>query len=79
MELLNKPGQAGRDEWAVLRAHPAAGAALAAPLLDWLTPMHLVIEEHHERWDGGGYPAGKRASSSASGRGSCRSPTASRS
>lgn len=56
--LLNKPGKPDQDEWEVLRAHPRAGAAIAAPLLDWLAPMHLVIEEHHERWDGTGYPAG---------------------
>ena len=56
--LLNKQGKPDTDEWLLLRAHPSAGAQLAAPLLQWLTPMHRVIEEHHERWDGTGYPAG---------------------
>ena len=46
-------------EWTILRDHPRVGAAIAAPLLAWLAPMHLVIEEHHERWDGTGYPSSK--------------------
>lgn len=56
--LLNKANSPTAQEWTVLREHPRAGAAIAAPLLAWLAPMHLVIEEHHERWDGTGYPAG---------------------
>ena len=56
--LLNKSASPSSQEWTILREHPRAGAAIAAPLLAWLAPMHLVIEEHHERWDGTGYPAG---------------------
>ena len=56
--LLHKAGKPDADEWAVLREHPRIGAELAAPLMSWLAPMHRVIEEHHERWDGTGYPAG---------------------
>ncbi len=56
--LLHKAGKPDADEWAVLREHPRIGAELAAPLMTWLAPMHRVIEEHHERWDGTGYPAG---------------------
>ena len=57
--LLHKAGKPDADEWAVLREHPRIGAELAAPLMTWLAPMHRVIEEHHERWDGTGYPAGR--------------------
>ncbi|HEV7207286.1 MAG TPA: HD domain-containing phosphohydrolase [Mycobacteriales bacterium] len=56
--LLNKAGKPDTDEWAVLRDHPRAGAEIAGPLLEWLKPMDLVIVEHHERWDGTGYPTG---------------------
>ncbi|MDX6205328.1 MAG: hypothetical protein QOF39_1385 [Frankiales bacterium] len=59
-QLLGKPGKPTAAEWNVLRRHPAAGAAIAAPLLAWLSPMDRVIVEHHERWDGSGYPAGLR-------------------
>jgi putative nucleotidyltransferase with HDIG domain len=59
-KLLGKPGKPTPAEWDVLRQHPAAGAVIAAPLLAWLSPMERVIAEHHERWDGTGYPAGLR-------------------
>jgi hypothetical protein len=56
--ILNKPGKPEPWEWERLKAHPAAGAAVAAPLLPWLGPWGAAIVEHHERFDGGGYPAG---------------------
>jgi putative nucleotidyltransferase with HDIG domain len=56
--LLNKPGKPTLAEWEVLRAHPAAGAAIAAPLMGWLGQWGEVIVQHHEKFDGTGYPAG---------------------
>ena len=56
-EILNKNGRPTREEWAVLQAHPAAGRGRAGALAEWLGPWAGGIAEHHERWDGGGYPA----------------------
>ena len=56
--ILNKPGKPTADEWEALKRHPAEGARLAAPLLDWLGEWGLAIEQHHERFDGRGYPRG---------------------
>jgi hypothetical protein len=56
--LLNKPGKPTRDEWNVLQQHPIQGSIIAAPLLAWLSPMDRVIAEHHEHFDGSGYPVG---------------------
>jgi putative nucleotidyltransferase with HDIG domain len=56
--LLNKPGKPTEREWAVLKAHPAHGAEMAAGLLPWLGEWSDVIVEHHERYDGTGYPTG---------------------
>lgn len=56
--ILNKKGRPSEDEWAVLQAHPLAGRQLLAPLLDWLGPWAAAAWEHHERWDGDGYPMG---------------------
>ena len=56
--LLNKPGKPTEQEWVVLKAHPAHGAAMAAGLLPWLGEWSDVIVEHHERYDGTGYPTG---------------------
>src|SRR5688572_20592331 len=57
-EILTKDGRPSDDEWEVLRGHPSAGAQLAAPLRDWLGEWGAAVEEHHERWDGTGYPHG---------------------
>jgi HD-GYP domain-containing protein (c-di-GMP phosphodiesterase class II) len=58
--VLLKPGPLDRDEWALMRCHPAWGADLisAAP---GLGPIAEIALTHHERWDGLGYPAGLRA------------------
>jgi HD-GYP domain-containing protein (c-di-GMP phosphodiesterase class II) len=56
--LLNKPGLPTPAEWRALRAHPMAGARLAGPLLSWLGEWGNGIVEHHERFDGTGYPLG---------------------
>jgi HD-GYP domain-containing protein (c-di-GMP phosphodiesterase class II) len=56
--VLNKPAALEDDEWAQIRRHPAQGAALAGPLLDWLGEWGAAISEHHERFDGLGYPSG---------------------
>lgn len=58
-EVLGKSGRPTEREWELLRRHPAAGAELAAPLRDWLGEWFGGIEEHHERWDGAGYPDGR--------------------
>lgn len=57
-EILNKPGKLEDDEWEAIRAHPEAGARLAGPLLPWLGEWGRAITEHHERFDGTGYPYG---------------------
>ncbi len=55
-KILNKPGRPEPREWETLQSHPAAGARIAAPLLTWLGPWGDAIEQHHERFGGGGYP-----------------------
>ena len=57
-EILNKAGKPDDDEWRVLSGHPAAGIPLAAPIADWLGDWTSAIGQHHERWDGKGYPDG---------------------
>lgn len=57
-KILNKPGKPEPHEWEALKLHPAEGARLAGPLLPWLGLWGRTIVEHHERYDGGGYPHG---------------------
>lgn len=56
--ILNKRGAPDAREWEILRRHPAAGARIARPLHDWLGGWIDAIEEHHEKYDGTGYPHG---------------------
>lgn len=56
--LLNKPGKPTITEWQLLKTHPERGAALTAPMRDWLGPWADAVLEHHERYDGAGYPRG---------------------
>ncbi len=58
VEILTKPGKPTSEEWEILRRHPAAAVELLAPLQDWLGEWLLAASDHHERWDGTGYPKG---------------------
>ena len=55
-EILNKTGKLTAEEWSVIHRHPDDGARIAEPLKDWLGPWGLAIEQHHEKFDGTGYP-----------------------
>ncbi|MGD9996569.1 MAG: HD-GYP domain-containing protein [Ilumatobacteraceae bacterium] len=56
--ILNKPGKLTNEEFEVIKEHPDLGATLAAPLAGWLGESVLAVSQHHERWDGKGYPRG---------------------
>jgi two-component system cell cycle response regulator len=55
--ILNKPGPLDRDEWEIMRRHPAAGERIlrAAPAL---AGVAHIVRCSHERIDGTGYPDG---------------------
>jgi HD-GYP domain-containing protein (c-di-GMP phosphodiesterase class II) len=54
-EILNKPGRLTDAEREIIEAHPEAGAELLAG--EEFSPLvRTVVREHHERWDGQGYP-----------------------
>jgi hypothetical protein len=57
-KILNKSGALEDDEWTLIRRHPEEGARIAWPLREWLGEWSLAIAQHHERWDGSGYPRG---------------------
>lgn len=59
-EILNKAGALSDDEWLTLQGHPAAGLKFLQPLSGWLGSWLLSAADHHERWDGTGYPQGLR-------------------
>jgi ribonuclease P protein subunit RPR2 len=55
--VLRKPGRLDDLEWALMRCHAEEGVRIleGVPFLDKALD---VVRHHHERWDGGGYPAG---------------------
>jgi putative nucleotidyltransferase with HDIG domain len=58
VEVLNGTGPLSDEGWRVIHRHPIDGARLTAPLREWLGPWAPTVEQHHERFDGSGYPAG---------------------
>ena len=57
-KILNKPGSLDEHEWQLMKGHPSEGARIAEPIMSWLGPWGQAIVEHHERFDGKGYPHG---------------------
>jgi response regulator RpfG family c-di-GMP phosphodiesterase len=53
--VLLKPGTLDEEEWKHMKIHPVVGYQIAVQL-DMLKPMIACIRNHHERWDGTGYP-----------------------
>jgi putative two-component system response regulator len=59
--ILLKPGGFTPDEWQVMMTHAAIGAKILGSSKSLYLMMAAEIAlNHHERWDGGGYPGGKR-------------------
>ena len=55
--ILTKPGSLTPDEREVINRHPAMGYEILAPLKRHENIRRWVYQ-HHERWDGKGYPEG---------------------
>jgi len=62
--VLLKPGSFTPDEWEVMKGHTSMGAKILGNSKSPYLRMGAEIAlNHHERWDGGGYPNGKRGES----------------
>ncbi len=55
-EILKKPGRLTDDEFAEIRRHPVAGRDLLSELGGFSSLVLSLVESHHERLDGRGYP-----------------------
>ena len=55
--VLNKPESLTFDEFEHVKAHVKIGMDILAPLPHIKNSLSY-LEHHHEKWDGGGYPAG---------------------
>ena len=60
-QILKKPGKLDDGEYAQMKQHTTRGAALFADRQSALDEVSLEIAlNHHEKWDGTGYPSGLR-------------------
>ncbi len=58
-DILFKPGPLTDDERSVMKNHPEIGAAmLRHSQRDTLVAAGIIAHQHHEKWDGSGYPQG---------------------
>ncbi len=57
--ILRKPGPLDDEERAEMNLHPAFGHQILEAS-DRLQMAAAIALNHHERWDGGGYPQGRR-------------------
>jgi len=56
-EIIAKPGQLNPNEQNLMRLHPEAGHDILKTIsFPW--PVADIVLQHHERWDGSGYPQG---------------------
>ena len=53
--VLLKPGPLDDAEWVHMREHPVKGYDIASKI-EMLHPIMPAVRNHHERWDGSGYP-----------------------
>ncbi len=55
--VLNKKMPLNREEWDIIKQHPQNGAEIVKKV-ESLSDTAPIIEHHHERYDGTGYPEG---------------------
>lgn len=59
--ILQKPGKITDDEWKIMRNHSVMGAKiLEGSSSDIINLAEILAHGHHEKWNGLGYPDGKK-------------------
>lgn len=53
--ILRKPGRLTAQEFALMQQHTTKGAEILSTIPEML-PIIPIVRNHHERWDGTGYP-----------------------
>ena len=58
--ILRKPSKLTSEEWVLMREHPVHGQQILRGI-KFLEGAARVVAQHHEKWDGSGYPLGLSA------------------
>lgn len=53
--ILHKPGKLSPEQWRRMRNHPLYGQQMLSGIT-FLEGASRVVAQHHEKWDGSGYP-----------------------
>jgi HD-GYP domain-containing protein (c-di-GMP phosphodiesterase class II) len=59
--ILKKPAALDDEEYEIVKGHPEWGNKLLSELGGFSPAVRQLVRDHHERLDGGGYPAGLSA------------------
>ena len=57
--ILHKPASLSKREWAKMKLHPLHGQTILRNI-KFLEGAARIVAQHHEKWDGSGYPIGLR-------------------
>ena len=57
--ILRKPAKLTEDEWETMKLHPIHGKKILRNI-KFLEGASQIVAQHHEKWDGSGYPFGLR-------------------
>lgn len=57
--ILRKPAKLTEEEWVRMKEHPLHGQQILRGI-EFLKGAARVVAQHHEKWDGSGYPLGLR-------------------
>ncbi|MBL7151799.1 MAG: HD domain-containing protein [Candidatus Omnitrophica bacterium] len=57
--ILSKPSTLNKEEWEQIKRHPVTGAQILEPLT-FLNDVIVLVRQHHEHYDGSGYPEGRK-------------------
>ncbi len=60
--ILSKPGKLTKEEFDHIKRHPVIGDTIISNV-DFLKKMRPVVRNHHEKFDGSGYPDGLKSTS----------------
>lgn len=57
-EILTKPGKLTDKEFEIMKKHSRYGYDFLSKFHNWSSHIKLIVLQHHERFDGSGYPSG---------------------
>ena len=61
--ILSKEGKLNAKEWRIIKKHPSIGVSIISPIMNPVTNLKdymCIVQDHHEQYNGKGYPKGKK-------------------